>query len=102
MHREIIHCRNRILSTLTREQHHLAHIERLRVEHAHERDAVGPLLAAVSEHDHSGLVLVGQELEALGGFERADVFILLVEEDGVRFCEGVEGLEDGVHGGWAF
>ena len=31
-----------------------------------------------------------------------DVFILLVEEDGVRCCEGVDGFQDGVQWCWAF
>lgn len=49
-----------------------------------------------AENHQATLVLVGQELEALVVLERVEILILLVKKDGIRLCEGVEGLQDGV------
>ena len=105
MHGEVVHRGNNVFLLLLagrEEEHHLAHIQHMGIKHTDKGYAVGSLLAAAPEDDETAFVLVGQEFEAFGAFERVDVVILLVEKDGVRFCKGVEGLQDRVHCCWAF
>ena len=102
MHSKVIHSRDSLLRIRRGEEHHLAHIQHLRIEHTNQRHAVGSLLVAASEHDKTALILVGQEFEALGVLERVDILVLLVEQDGVRLCQGVEGFQDRMHRCWAF
>ena len=104
MHGEVVHGGDGILLLLARreQEQHLAHIKHAGIEHAHQRYAVRAFLVAASEDHEAAFVLVGQELETLGAFERMDVFVLLVEEDRVWLCQCVEGLQDCVHWCWAF
>lgn len=85
-----------------RQEKQLAHIQHLGIKDPHQRHAVRPLLVAAPEHHDAAIILVGQELEALDVLERVDVFVLLVEEERVWFCQCVEDLKDCVQRCWAF
>jgi hypothetical protein len=100
VHRESAHFGDLVVGVSEEEQ--LAHVENLGVEDASERQTVGPLLAAAPEDNHAAVIFVSQELDALDVLEWVNIGVFLVEEDRVRRCEGVECLEDGVQGSWAF
>lgn len=67
----------------------LEHVEHLVVKGTAEGDVVRALLAAGTENDKRGIVLLGEEGQGAGVLEGVDV-VLLVEALGVGLAQGVE------------
>ena len=67
----------------------LQHVQRLVAEHAHQAQAVGPLLGAAAKDHQGGVILLAEELEGGGVLEGVDG-VLLGELLGEGLAQGVQ------------